>query len=90
MEETLQLAMDLNCEFINFYTVMAYPGSQLHEWASAKEDYLPKKLGRVFTTQLRNPAFTNELCFCQGGIKVQRRGIRQIFHKSGLFEVCTQ
>ena len=42
MEETLQLAMDLNCEFINFYTVMAYPGSQLHEWASAKEDYLPK------------------------------------------------
>jgi radical SAM superfamily enzyme YgiQ (UPF0313 family) len=30
MEETLQLAMDLNCEFINFYCAMAYPGSKLY------------------------------------------------------------
>jgi len=30
MSETLQLATDLNCEFANFYTVMAYPGSQLY------------------------------------------------------------
>ncbi|MDD2541283.1 MAG: radical SAM protein [Desulfuromonadaceae bacterium] len=33
MEETLQLAMDLNCEFINFYCAMAYPGSKLYEMA---------------------------------------------------------
>ena len=33
MEETLQLAMDLNCEFINFYCAMAYPGSKLYELA---------------------------------------------------------
>ena len=30
MGETLQLAMDLNCEFSNFYTVMAFPGSALY------------------------------------------------------------
>lgn len=30
MEETLQQAMELNCEFVNFYSVMAYPGSQLY------------------------------------------------------------
>ncbi len=30
MEETLQLAIDLNCEFVNFYSVMAYPGSRLY------------------------------------------------------------
>ena len=29
MEETLQLALDLNCEFANFYCAMAYPGSRL-------------------------------------------------------------
>ena len=29
MEETLQLALDLNCEFANFYCAMAYPGSKL-------------------------------------------------------------
>tara|TARA_R110002020_G_scaffold149972_3_gene326450 strand:+ start:6010 stop:7524 length:1515 start_codon:yes stop_codon:yes gene_type:complete len=38
MEETLQLAIDLNCEFANFYCTMAYPGSKLyldalqHDW----------------------------------------------------------
>lgn len=42
MRETLQLAIDLNCEFVNFYTVMAYPGSKLYEWAYMKENYLPK------------------------------------------------
>lgn len=30
MKETLYLAMDLNCEFSNFYTTMSYPGSKLH------------------------------------------------------------
>lgn len=33
MEETLRLAMELNCEFINFYCAMAYPGSQLYGMA---------------------------------------------------------
>lgn len=42
MEETLRLAMELNCEFANFYTVMAYPGSLLYEWASQKDGYLPE------------------------------------------------
>lgn len=42
MEDTFQLAVDLNCEFVNFYTVMAYPGSRLYEWASHKEGHLPK------------------------------------------------
>ena len=30
MQETLDLAMDLNCEFANFYSTMAYPGSRLY------------------------------------------------------------
>jgi len=42
MKDTLRLAMDLNCEFANFYTAMAYPGSKLYEWAFQKEGYLPK------------------------------------------------
>ncbi|MBT6228167.1 MAG: B12-binding domain-containing radical SAM protein [Candidatus Scalindua sp.] len=42
MNETLDQAMELNCEFVNFYTVMAYPGSELYEWASKKDGYLPE------------------------------------------------
>jgi len=41
MEETLRLAMDLNCEFINFYCAMAYPGSKLYDIALAEGWALP-------------------------------------------------
>jgi anaerobic magnesium-protoporphyrin IX monomethyl ester cyclase len=30
MQETLDLSLDLNCEFANFYSAMAYPGSPLY------------------------------------------------------------
>lgn len=41
MQETLQMALDLNCEFANFYSAMAYPGSQLHGIAKANGWQLP-------------------------------------------------
>ena len=33
MQETLDLAIELNCEFANFYCAMAYPGSALYDEA---------------------------------------------------------
>ena len=43
MQATLDLALELNCEFANFYCTMAYPGSQLYNIA-VKEDWpLPEK-----------------------------------------------
>jgi radical SAM superfamily enzyme YgiQ (UPF0313 family) len=33
MQETLDMALDLNCEFANFYCAMAYPGSALYTTA---------------------------------------------------------
>lgn len=30
MSQTLELAKELNLEYVNFYTAMAYPGSQLY------------------------------------------------------------
>ncbi len=42
MQETLDLAKELNCEMANFYTAMAYPGSQLYEEALKKGVKLPK------------------------------------------------
>jgi len=41
MEETLQLAKELNCEFINFYCAMAYPGSKLYDIALSEGWQLP-------------------------------------------------
>jgi len=41
MEETLRLALELKCEFANFYTTMAYPGSLLYT-RHAGSDLLPR------------------------------------------------
>ena len=41
MQETLDLALDLNCEFANFYSAMAYPGSQLYTLALKEGWKLP-------------------------------------------------
>ncbi|MGB0683274.1 MAG: B12-binding domain-containing radical SAM protein [Magnetovibrionaceae bacterium] len=41
MRETLELAQELNCEFANFYSAMAYPGSQLFAMAEANGWPLP-------------------------------------------------
>lgn len=42
MRQTLDLAKELNCEFINFYSAMAYPGSRLYEIAVKGNWQLPK------------------------------------------------
>ncbi len=43
MQKTLDLALDLNCEFANFYCAMAYPGSQLYDLALKKGWEMPKQ-----------------------------------------------
>ncbi len=41
MQETKDLAIELNCEYSNFYVTMAYPGSQLYEDAVNQNTKLP-------------------------------------------------
>ena len=43
MQATLDLARDLNCEFANFYSAMAYPGSHLYSLALKEGWPLPEK-----------------------------------------------
>jgi radical SAM superfamily enzyme YgiQ (UPF0313 family) len=42
MQQTLDLATDLNCEFANFYCAMAYPGSPLYQQALDNGWQLPR------------------------------------------------
>ncbi|MCX5633854.1 MAG: cobalamin-dependent protein [Phycisphaerae bacterium] len=42
MQETLDLALTLNCEFANFYCAMAYPGSKLYDQVKEKGLPLPE------------------------------------------------
>ncbi len=41
MQATLDLAIELNCEFSNFYSAMAYPGAPLYQMAVEKGWALP-------------------------------------------------
>lgn len=41
MQETFDLAVELNCELANFYCCMAYPGSTLFDGAVKNKCYLP-------------------------------------------------
>jgi len=41
MQATLDLALELNCEFANFYSAMAYPGSRLYQVALERGWTLP-------------------------------------------------
>jgi len=43
MQDTLDMAKELNCEFANFYCAMAYPGSQLYNIALEQGWELPKE-----------------------------------------------
>ncbi len=43
MRDTLDLAKELNCEFANFYSAMAYPGSPLYAQAVEKGWDLPEE-----------------------------------------------
>jgi radical SAM superfamily enzyme YgiQ (UPF0313 family) len=43
MQRTLDLAIDLKCEFANFYSAMAYPGSPLYDEAIRRGWRLPEK-----------------------------------------------
>jgi radical SAM superfamily enzyme YgiQ (UPF0313 family) len=43
MRETLALARELNCEFANFYSAMAYPGSRLYGIALERGWTLPER-----------------------------------------------
>lgn len=43
MQQTVDLALELNCEFANFYSAMAYPGSELYDIAEKQGWKLPEK-----------------------------------------------
>jgi len=43
MQQTLNLAIKMNCEFVNIYSTIAWPGSQLYRDVIAKNLELPKE-----------------------------------------------
>ena len=53
MQETLDLALELNCEFANFYCAMAYPGSLALRARAGRGLAAARELGRLLAAQRR-------------------------------------
>lgn len=64
MQETLELALEANCEFANFYCAMAYPGSKLYDMAvengwALPDSWIGYSQHSYETFPLRTEALTN-------------------------------
>ena len=62
MQSTLDLALELNCEFSNFYSAMAYPGSQLYSQALQSGARLPEKWHHYSQHAFESLPLENEHC----------------------------
>ncbi|MBF0624540.1 MAG: radical SAM protein [Magnetococcales bacterium] len=62
MQQTLDLAMELNCEFANFYSAMAYPGSALHTLAVEQGRELPEQWQHFSQHSFETKPLANEHC----------------------------
>ncbi len=62
MRETLDLSLDLNCEFSNYYSAMAYPGSQLYTEAVTKGLTLPDHWGQFSQHSYDSMPLANSHC----------------------------
>lgn len=62
MQETLDLAIELNCEFANFYSAMAYPGSALYRSAVAEQKVLPARWHHFSQHGYESLPLSNDWC----------------------------
>jgi radical SAM superfamily enzyme YgiQ (UPF0313 family) len=62
MRQTLDLALELNCEFANFYSAMAYPGSSLYQSAVAQKLELPARWQDFSQHGYATKPLRNEFC----------------------------
>jgi len=62
MTATLDLALEVNCEFANFYSAMAYPGSPLYTTALASGAVLPEHWHQFSQHSFESLPLANEHC----------------------------
>lgn len=62
MQATLDMALELNCEFINFYSAMAYPGSALYKQAVERGLELPDSWSGFSQHAYHTKPLSNNYC----------------------------
>ncbi len=91
MQNTLDLALELNCEFANFYSVMAYPGSPLHATAVEQGLDLPNSWKDYSQHGYGTKPLANEHCGSAEILEFRDKAFTRYFtHKPYLEMIATK
>ncbi len=78
MQQTLDLALDLNCEFANFYCAMAYPGSPLYQQAMRAGLAAAAHVERIFAARRGHAAAADPSRAGRGRASLSRRSVSSV------------
>jgi anaerobic magnesium-protoporphyrin IX monomethyl ester cyclase len=90
MTETLDLAMDLKCEFANFYTAMAYPGSPLYQQARLEGWPLPNCWGGYSQHAIDTQPLPTRYLAAEEVLRFRDEAFQKYFSSSGYLERIAQ
>jgi len=90
MRETLELAKEVNCEFANFYSAMAYPGSQLYDLAVAQDWELPESWSGFSQHSYDCQPLPTEFVSAAEVLKFRDDGFHEYFANPRYLDMVTQ
>jgi radical SAM superfamily enzyme YgiQ (UPF0313 family) len=74
--ETLQFAKNLDCDYVNFYNLVPYPGTEVYQWAIKHAKFLVPKNTYLKKISYRdiNPIFETKEFTKEQRIKIMKQG----------------
>lgn len=90
MRETLELAKELNCEFANFYSAMAYPGSPLYRMAVENGWDLPDSWGGYSQHSFDSKPLRTEKVSAGAVLKFRDDAFHEYFANPRYLDMVTQ
>jgi hypothetical protein len=90
MQETLDLALELNCEFINFYCAMAYPGSRLFVQAQQEGWSLPADWSGYSQLSKETLPLATRFLTSSEVLRFRDRAFQIYFQSAGYLEMITR
>ncbi len=90
MRQTLDLASELNCEFANFYSAMAYPGSPLYQMAIEKGWELPKNWSGFSQHSYDCLPLPTEKVSAAAVLEFRDKAFHRYFHGKRYLDMITQ
>lgn len=87
MRETLDLAIELNCEFVNFNCAMAYPGSGLYDAAVREGRALPAGWEGYYQYSPRSQPLSTRHVTGAEVLAFRNRAFREYFERASYLEM---